>query len=240
MIILHPLKLYNLFFSNKKEFVAHVVEALNYCPINVSLFEMAFVHKSINHTPTDNNERLEYLGDAILDCVIAEFLFNKYPEKDEGFLTQMRSKIVNRKRMHHTALQLGLDALVQFNSHIDLSKESNSALGDAMEAVIGAIFLDSNYTEAKRFILGQMVRPLMNLTMIEEEEISPKNKLLTWASKQRKTAVFSIVEEKNFRNNKIFVIALSINGHVVSQGKALNKKDAEQLAAADALVTLGI
>jgi ribonuclease-3 len=213
---------------------------LGYCPVNVNLFELAFTHKSINHTPIANNERLEFIGDAILDCVIAEFLFAKYPEKDEGFLTQMRSKMVNRKRLHHTALQLGLDALVKFNTHIDLSNESNSALGDAMEAVIGAIFLDSNYGEARKFILQQMIRPLINMAEVEEEEISPKNKLLTWASKQRKVATFNVIEETNYRNNKIFIIQLTIDGVGVSQGKAFNKKDAEQIAAAEAIVSLGV
>lgn len=233
-------KNYNRYFSSEKNFVKHIHQCLNYVPSSIIPFRIALTHKSISQNADDNNERLEYIGDAILDCVIAEYLFKRYPGKSEGYLTQMRSKMVNRKRLHHAALNLGLDTLMLYSNQINVTSETNSALGDALEAVIGAIFLDSNYETAKRFIVQQIIKPIFNIEEIEREEISPKNKLLSWASKNRNEIIFKVENEVLMKNNKIFTISVLNNGLKVADGKAFNKKDAEQLAAAEAITKLGI
>lgn len=233
-------KNYNRYFSSEKNFVKHIHQCLNYVPCSISPFKIALTHKSVSQNADDNNERLEYIGDAILDCVIAEYLFKRYPGKNEGYLTQMRSKMVNRKRLHHAALNLGLDTLMLYSNQINVTSETNSALGDALEAVIGAIFLDSNYETAKRFIVQQIIKPIFNIEEIEKEEISPKNKLLSWASKNRNEIIFKVENEAIMKNNKIFTISVLNNGNKVADGKAFNKKDAEQIAAAEAITKLGI
>jgi len=211
---------------------------IGFIPIRIDIYEQALIHKSISNKTSENNERLEYIGDAILNTVVAEYLFKKYPQKNEGFLTQMRSKMVNRKRMHLIAMQLNIDLLMQHDSPRLLLRDTQSALGDALEALIGAVFLDKGYNKARHFILYKIIKPLMNMQEIEHEDISPKNKILSWASKNKKELVFEIVEEINNKRLTSFTIVCKIDNNIKGKGKSNTKKEAEQIAAAEALTLI--
>lgn len=212
-------------------------KVLGFKPRNLELYQLALIHKSaaskIYHNPKINNERLEFLGDAILDSIVAEHLYYKYPEKDEGFLTQLRSKIVNRDTLKRISMKMGLANLV-------ISKVSNdnhkSVYGDALEAVIGAIYLDKGYKKTKKFILTQLIDHHINLHKLAETEIDFKSRIIEWGQKNKKDINFSSNEETNTNNKTpVFISHLLIADKIIGIGSGSSKKEAEQNAAEQAL-----
>ncbi|MEM6807232.1 MAG: ribonuclease III, partial [Bacteroidota bacterium] len=179
------------------------------------------------------NERLEFLGDSILDSVIAEYLFKIYPFKDEGFLTEMRSKIVNRKSLNEICRKLSIDALIQ---HRQSGSVNESMYGDALEAFIGAVYLDLGYQNTKFFVYSRIIDPYIHLHTVENQIISYKNKLIEHVQKTKMgMLIFEVIGELGDGRNKTFRIQAKVGEKVLGTGEGKNKKSAEQRASEDAL-----
>ena len=176
------------FFSKDKKFVGSLRNLLGFTPGNPAVYHLAFRHRSTateHHSGAKlSNERLEYLGDAILGAIIAEMLFKKFPFREEGFLTEMRSKIVNREHLNKLSLKLGIDHFM-VNS-IDPAAKNKSAYGDAFEALIGAIYIDRGYNVARKFVLSRIVKHYIDIEEIEQQDKNFKSKLINWSQREHK------------------------------------------------------
>lgn len=185
-----------------------------------------------------SNERLEYLGDAVLGAVIAELLFRKFPFREEGFLTEMRSRIVNRENLNRLALKLGIDRFM--DGSIDPGAKSRSAYGDAFEALIGAVYIDRGYSTTRRLILDRIVRHHIDLEDIEQADNNYKSKLINWAQRERHTVDFELVEEVENGGKRLLRVRVLVDGEEVARGEDFSKKRAEQIAAGRAIEHLKI
>lgn len=206
---------------------------------NISLYTTALSHRSVKENADENNERLEYLGDAILSAIVADYLFKKYPYKGEGFLTEMRSKMVNRQQLNDLAIKIGLKKLALYNK-VDGSLKGSQIFGNTLEALIGAFYLDKGYLKTQKWVTKQMIIPHLYVDDLELIDINLKNKLIGWASKNGKILGFETVAEKLENNRRVFTIAAVLDGEQLAIGKAYNKKDASQIAAQLAIEKLGL
>jgi ribonuclease-3 len=200
-------------------------------PKNLNLYKLAFRHRSVangSHGLKINNERLEYLGDAVLSSVIADYLFKKFPRKDEGFLTETRSKIVCRSRLNKLASKLGLDKLIQAN--FDPKTISRSIKGDAFEAFIGALYLDKGYAFTKKVIIRRIINVHMDIDEVVHEESNYKSKLIEWTQKEKKTIDFRVIDEIGEGFSKQYIVEISIDGKKIARGRDFAIKNAEQHA----------
>jgi ribonuclease-3 len=226
--------------SDKKHtFQTQLRNMLGYKPGNVALYQTALSHRSVKEGADENNERLEYLGDAVLSAIVADYLFKKYPYKGEGFLTEMRSKMVNRQQLNDVAVKMGLKRLTQYN-RFDNSLKSSQIFGNTLEAFVGAVYLDKGYRRTQQWVLKQMIIPHLFVDDLEAIDINLKNRLIGWASKNGKNLQFETVEEKLENSRRIFTIAARVDGEIIAQGKGYNKKDASQIAAQLAIEKLGL
>ena len=245
-----PRQYYNLYVSDDKSFVREIKGIVGFVPKETFLYKLALTHSSSikkkkhkkgkHHLEVARgcNERLEFLGDSILDSVIAEYLFKIYPLKDEGFLTEMRSKIVNRKSLNEICRKLRIDVLIQ---HRQTGAVNESMYGDALEAFIGAIYLDMGYKYTKRFIYQRIIEPHVHLRSVENQIISYKNKLIEYVQKTKMgMLMFEVIGENGDGRNKIFRIQAKVGQKVLGVGEGKNKKSAEQRASEDALFKLNI
>jgi ribonuclease III len=212
-------------------------QILGFKPGNIELYHLALIHKSaankVYHNSKINNERLEFLGDAILDSIVAEHLYYKYPDKDEGFLTQLRSKIVNRETLKRISIKLGLANLVIAKVANDNHK---SVYGDALEAIIGAIYLDKGYKKTRKFILERIIDHHLNLKKLAETEIDFKSRIIEWGQKNKKDINFTSLEENNDNGRSpVFVSHLLIADKIFGVGSGSSKKESEQNAAQQAI-----
>ena len=196
------------------------------------------MHRSRPEEATDSNERLEFLGDAVLGTVIAEYLFKKYPYQPEGYLTELRSKIVRRETMNNVALRMGLNKLVQYNQN-DRGLSRSHIFGNALEALIGAVYLDQGLNNTRKFILNQIVKAYIDLDTMESTDTNFKNQLLSWAQRSNKVLTFDTIDEKIENTRKLFTVGIMLDGELVASGTGYNKKDAGQVAAQKALELLG-
>lgn len=203
------------------------------------MYTVALTHRSVKEKTTENNERLEYLGDAILGGIIADYLFMKYPYKGEGFLTEMRSKMVNRQMLNDIAIKMGFKKVTSFNRH-DNSLRSSQIFGNALEALVGAIYIDKGYPVTRNWVLRKLIIPYLFMEDLENTEINQKNKLYSWANRNGKVLEFDTLEEKIEGGRRLFRVGAVVDGQVVAEGKAFNKKDASQIAAQNAVEKLGI
>jgi len=208
-------------------------------PGNYSLYYTALSHRSIKEGADENNERLEYLGDAVLSTIIADYLFKRYPYKGEGFLTEMRSKMVNRQQLNEIALKMGLKKLTIYNKFDNFLKGSQ-IFGNTLEAIVGAIYLDKGYKKTKSWVLKQLILPYLFVDDLEQIDINLKNRLIGWASKNGKQLEFETLNEKMEGSRRIFTIAVVLDGVVLSEARGFNKKDASQVAAQIAIEKLGL
>lgn len=242
-------QLYNLQVSKDKKFVHDIKDISGFVPKEVFLYRLALTHSSSIKKSRKSrnahmsvakgcNERLEFLGDSILDSVIAEYLFKIYPTKDEGFLTEMRSKIVNRKSLNEICRKLRIDSLIQHNQSGTVNE---SMFGDALEAFIGAVYLDLGYRNTKRFIHQRIIEPHIHLHSVEHQIISYKNKLIEYVQKTKMgMLMFDVIAEKGDGRNKTFRIQARVGQKVMGVGEGKNKKTAEQRASEDALHKLNM
>jgi len=206
-------------------------------PINEELYKLAFIHKSASlRMPSGmlvNNERLEFLGDAILDAVVAEYLYNKFPYEKEGFLTQTRSKIVNGDYLGQLAMQIGLNNFVV--SHAQNYNNNKHILGDAFEAFIGAIYLDHGYSAVRKFLLKKLLKEYINLEEILITETNYKSQLIELAQKDKKEVTFSTKLKEDCTSHLKFISFAVIDNEVIASGLGASKKEAEQDAAKHSL-----
>ena len=228
-----------LFLSrDNKNFVTLFKKKFGYYPVKIDLYTHAFTHKSSSIKLSDgslvNNERLEFLGDAILDAVITDYLFKMYPEKDEGFLTQLRSKVVKRKNLDYLAKRFDFqDFLV---TDIDKSNKMKHVFGNAFEAFLGALYLERGYKFSKKYIIKHILKLYVDLTKLEKTETDFKSRVIEWAQKNKKEINFESYEEYH-NNSKIlhFVSHIYIENVIMGKGLGESKKDSEQKAAKEAL-----
>jgi ribonuclease-3 len=206
-------------------------------PGKIKLYEIAFLHRSASITFSDgtliNNERLEYLGDAILDAVIADYLFKKFPRKKEGFLTQMRSKIVKRSNLDLISRNLGLDYFVV--SHTNRNNHKKNIFGDAFEALIGAIYLDKGYNFTRKYIINYVLRNYTNIEELLKKESDYKSRIIEWGQKNKIFITIETTEEyTSVEQSPSFIAYLKANEQFLGKGIGKSKKEAEQNAAEQA------
>ncbi|MEN8137798.1 MAG: ribonuclease III [Bacteroidota bacterium] len=221
----HP-KEDGIFFSDLKDI-------LGFKPINIELYHTAFTHRSMAQFDKQGNpisyERLEFLGDAILSSVISSYLYDEMPNKNEGYLTQMRSKIVSRKTLNEIGRQIGLKKLIK--SKIPDNQFSPTLLGDSFESLLGAIYSDLGYEYAEKFIYDKMIEPYVDIDNLENKISSYKSFIIEYCQKEKKEVNFILIEDKSESKNKLFGIKLEIDGKYISKGRATSKKKAEEQAA---------
>lgn len=230
----------NRFFSPKEPLARAIVNLTGYRPRNLNLYQLAFTHSSVRKESDTgfrrNNERLEFLGDAVLDLIVAEILFKKYPFKDEGFLTEMRSKLVNATHLDQIARKLGVhDMLVSVSGNPRGQAPSKNMNADALEAFIGAFYLDQGYQKTFHFINRRIMKVLVDFDELMQTEQNHKSRLVEWGHRNGKTTRFEIAETVQQGRNRFFVVNLLVDEVVVASGKDMNKKQAEQKAAGDFL-----
>ena len=232
-----------LFSSPRKEFYLFLKRLIGFYPQTLSYYDTAFTHRSTsrlnNQGQAVNNERLEYLGDAILGAVIADFLYNRFPMEDEGFLTKMRSKLVNRAILTSLTHEMGLNRFIDANTNNAVEK--SHIYGDALEALIGAIYLDKGYLAAKFFITKRILSRYIDLHQLEQLDLNFKSRLIEWSQKGKRDVKFDTVEEypDNGRHPR-FVSKVEADGKVVGLGTGSSKKEAQQNAAREALKKLDV
>ena len=233
--------IYNRFFASKedKEFCRKLERLLGFYPANPGLFKLSFRHSSSAKDLNRSNERLEYLGDAVLDTVISTYLFKKYPKKGEGFLTETRSKIVSRKKLGEVAHHLNLQNFIEYNKiHVVVSP---TIMGNALEALIGAIFLDAGYEHARQFVIYKMIINHIDLNILQHSEYNYKSKLLEWSQKYNRKVEFKLVDQQIVDgNNRLFKVSIFVDNKKISTGQGKNKKNAQKDAAKHAFSALNI
>jgi len=237
-------RLYKLYLSPNRKYVKVLKNLLGFVPGNLSLYRLAFRHKSaaqnIKKGVKNSNERLEFLGDAVLGSVVAEVLFKLYPYEDEGFLTELRSKIVSRVNLNQLARKLGFEKLIQYDSRVMGQSRQGSLLGDAFEALIGAVYLDKGYDFTKNFLINHIIKSHIDIHTLEQTETNFKSKLIEWCQRHSKDISFDLTTNEEGENIKLFTVQASVDGEVMGMGKEFSKKNAEKLAAEKACETLGI
>jgi ribonuclease-3 len=237
-------RFYKLYLSPNRKYVKSLKNLLGFVPGNLSLYRLAFRHKSVAQNVKkgvkNSNERLEFLGDAVLGSVVAEVLFKLYPFEDEGFLTELRSKIVNRGNLNQLARKLGFEQLIQYDNRMVNSTRQGSLLGDAFEALIGAIYLDKGYDFTRSFLVNHIIKSHIDIHKLEQTETNFKSKLIEWCQRHGKDITFELIENQDGESNKLFTVQASVDGEIMGQGKEFNKKNAEKLAAEKACEALSI
>jgi ribonuclease III len=225
--------------ENNDSFKKSLRNVLGFTPGKVVLYKAALTHRSVRDTADENNERLEYLGDAILSGIVADFLFKKYPYKEEGFLTEMRSKMVNRNKLNEIAIKMGIKKVTFFNK-FDNSLKMSQIFGNTLEALVGAVYLDKGFDKTKKWVLEVIIIPHLFMEDLENLEINNKNKLYGWANKNGKNLEFETLDEKIEGGRRLFTIGAMVDGELLAEGKAYNKKDASQIASSIAINKLGL
>lgn len=224
-----------VYFSKEKKTYYQIHQLFGFWPVNISLYQLALKHKSIakemSNGIKNSNERLEFLGDAILSSVVAEYLFKTFPYKDEGFMSEMRSKMVSKTQLHNLAVKIGIDKLIDAN--VDKTGKSK-VICDAFEALIGAVFLDKGYIFTKKIILQKIMAVYLNIDDLQTQIVNYKSKLIEWAQKERKSIQFQTIEEAGHGNKKQFVVHVLIDNITKGIGQGFSKKSAEQHAAQQA------
>ena len=223
-----------LLSNKKKEPYLLYYKVLGFFPNDIQPYEQAFLHKSSSLKNAKgkwiNNERLEFLGDAILDAIVADIVYHKFEGKKEGFLTNTRSKIVQRDSLNKIALELGLDKLIVVSTR---TKSHNSCIyGNALEALIGAIYIDLGYEKCREFVENKMIEPFINLTHIARKEVNFKSKLIEWSQKYKIPIEFNLIESfTDNDNNPVFQTQTLIAGLSAGVGIGYSKKESQQNAA---------
>lgn len=212
---------------------------LGFSPKNVALYKTALSHRSVREGADENNERLEFLGDAVLSAVIGHYLFRRYPYKGEGFLTEMRSKMVNRQKMNEIALKMGLKKITFYNK-TDNGLKISQIFGNTLEALIGAVYLDKGYVKTKKWVEQYIILPHLFTEELEGLEINIKNRIYGWANKNSKLVDFTTLNEDIENGRRLFTMGVVIDGEMIASAKAFNKKDASHMAAQLAVEKLGI
>lgn len=227
-----------LFPKRGKEPYASFYKMLHFYPYNITLYEQALLHRSssirLKSGKWINNERLEFLGDAILDAIVADIVFKEFEYKKEGFLTNMRSRIVQRETLNKLALDIGIDKLIKTSARN--TTHNTHMYGNALEALIGAIYLDQGYRVAKKFVYERLIRQYLNIEKVAQSEGNYKSRLIEWGQKYKITIEFILLESYvDEDNNPIFKSAVTILGEESGIGVGFSKKESQQKAAKEAM-----
>lgn len=214
---------------------------LGFYPDRIDLYKEAMTHRSSSIRSKKgkwvNNERLEFLGDAILDAIVADILYKKFEHKKEGFLTSTRSRIVQRETLNRLAMELGIDKLI-VSSTRNLAHNTN-IYGDALEALIGAIYLDQGYRVAKKFVYETMIKQHLSIEKVLKSEVDFKSRLIEWGQKNKVEVRFEVTESTyDAQNNPVFVSCVKVAEVEVGSGKGYSKKESHQMAAKVAIKKL--
>jgi ribonuclease III len=238
------LRLQALFYNkNEKRLATAIKHMVGSKPFNLSLYKLAIKHVSVAEETINgfkiSNERLEYLGDAVLGAVVAEFLFLKFPFRDEGFLTETRSRIVNREALNQIAIKIGLAKVVN-NEYKGKNLSSHKSIyGDTLEAIVGAVYLDRGYKFCKKFILKCIIIHF-DVDDIISTTSNFKSKIIEWSQKENKEVDFKTISVTGNQRFKEFHVQLFVGGELLSEGKGPTKKKAEQEASKNACEKLNI
>jgi ribonuclease-3 len=225
------------FILDKREFGTRLKHLLGFRPGNLRIYEIAFIHRSASFTLPDgkkiNNERLEFLGDSVLDGILSDFLFEKYPDANEGFMTKIRSRIVNREVLNQLAISMGINKILV--SNISSGHNTKHLYGDALEALIGAVFLDKGFRKTKRFFMKNVLEKYLDLQTIIHTDNDYKSLVFEWVQKKKANLNFTYNEDYDFDLKKsVFSTILQIDKVEFGKGQGASKKEAEQEAACQA------
>jgi ribonuclease-3 len=230
----------DIFYSKRERvFRKQLRNVLGFSPKHLELYKTALSHRSVREGADENNERLEFLGDAVISSIVAHYLFMRYPYKDEGFLTEMRSKMVNRNKLNDIAVKIGLKKITLYN-HLDHSLKISQIFGNSLEALTGAIYLDKGYEQTQKWVTQRLILPHLFMQDLENLEINQKNKLYGWANRNGKSLEFETIDETIENGRRLFTIGAVIDGELVAEAKGFNKKDASQVAAQLAIEKLNL
>lgn len=226
-----------LLFRKDKESYLCFYKMLGFYPRNIEIYQQALLHKSSSVKAKGrllNNERLEFLGDAILDAVVADIVYKRFEGKREGFLTNTRSKIVQRETLNRIAVQIGLDKLIKYTTR--QSSHNSYMCGNAFEALVGAIYLDRGYETCKFFMEERIIKPYLNLDKLSRKEVNFKSKLIEWGQKNRFLIEFNLLEQSvDEDQNPVFETQVVVEQTPAGQGKGYSKKESQQEAAHETL-----
>jgi ribonuclease-3 len=222
-----------------KKLAASIKNLFGFTPKNIDLFKQALRHSSVTRHAKHqkSNERLEFLGDSILNSIVADYLFRLLPNADEGFLTQARSRVVSRQQLNKLAYKMGIDKMLvaDIKGHIPVSVS-----GNAFEALTGAIYLDQGYEKTKKIILQKIIKQHLNIETIIKEDTDYKSRLINYCQKQKIPVKFHLLSEGRDRNKKIFHVGVEVGDKQLGEAKHASKRSAEQLAAMAALEEMHI
>ena len=225
----------------KREFSSRLKKIIGFKPGNLKLYEIAFIHRSATFTMPDgnkvNNERLEYLGDAVLDAILSDYLFEKFPDATEGFMTKIRSRIVNRDVLNQLAISMGIPEILI--SNISSLQPTRNLYGDALEALIGSVFLDKGFRRTKKFFIRNVLKKFLDMDRIISTDTDYKSLVFEWVQKHKSNLIFTYNEEYDFNLKKsVFSTTLIIDKTDMGEGHGSSKKEAEQEAASKAWLRL--
>lgn len=228
-------------FRKEKELYLSLYTILGFYPRNIELYQMALSHKSIHFKNKKgkpvNNERLEFLGDAILDAIVGDIVYKHFPGKREGFLTNTRSKLVQRETLNKIAQEIGLSRLI-YSSGRNFSHNSYMA-GNAFEALIGALYLDRGYNLCMRFMQEKILTKMVNIDTVAYKEVNFKSRLIEWAQKNKMNIAFNLLEQKkDDEGNPVFKYCVVIEGIKCNSASGFSKKESQQLASEETLECL--
>ena len=229
------------YIVNKQEFASRLRKIIGFRTTNLRIYEAAFIHRSASFTLPDgqriNNERLEFLGDAVLDTILSDYLFEKFPDANEGFMTKIRSRIVNREILNQLAISMGIDKILV--SNVSSNCSTRNLYGDALEALIGALFVDKGFKKTKNLFIKRVFNKYLDLNQIVDTDTDYKSLVFEWIQKHKTNLTFEYKEEYDFKLKKsVFSATLIINKEEFGTGQGASKKEAEQEAAGKAWAKL--
>jgi ribonuclease-3 len=222
------------YILDKHEFSSRLKKIFGFRPGNLKLYEVAFIHRSATFTLPDgkkvNNERLEYLGDAVLSAILSDYLFEKFPDASEGFMTKIRSRIVNREVLNQLAVSMGINKILI--SNVNSNHPTKNLYGDALEALIGSVFLDKGFKKTKKIFIKNILNKYLDLETIINTDTDYKSLVFEWVQKNKSNLIFTYNEEYDFNLKKsVFSTTLIIDRQEMGVGQGSSKKEAEQEAA---------
>jgi ribonuclease III len=225
------------YILNKREFCSRLKKIIGFSPGNLKIYEIAFIHRSASFTLPNgkkvNNERLEYLGDAVLDAILSDYLFEKFPDANEGFMTKIRSRIVNRDVLNQLAISMGINKILI--SNVSSVHPKQNLYGDALEALIGSVFLDKGFKKTKKLFIKNVFNKYLDLNVIVKTDTDYKSLVFEWVQKHKSNIIFTYNEEYDFNLKKsVFSTTLIIDKEELGEGHGSSKKEAEQEASSQA------
>ncbi|MBQ3739401.1 MAG: ribonuclease III [Bacteroidales bacterium] len=223
------------FSPEEKALSEYFHNILGFRPKNIALYQLAFTHKSKSDETVGgyhlSNERLEYLGDAVLSTAVADFLFKTYPTQPEGFLTEMRSRIVSRASLNKLSQKLGFEEYLKYTPDNSNNTSFRSIGGNAFEALVGAIYLDRGFDFTKHILIDRIIKVHIDLDQLQQTDVNFKSKLLEWSQKNKRHLVFKLLDDNTDNRRHLYHVQVFIDGQSYGEAQDFSIKGAEQLAA---------